>query len=82
MSVQGIEVLFQFLFIKIPQKINIIVSVCRIFSLQVPLAARTFVSFVYKPPVGVKVSLELKTIDVPLCTFDGTDEIPCEWPKN
>lgn len=52
-------------------------QVCaRIFSLHIPLAARTFVSFVYKPPVGVKVSLELKTIDVPLCTFDGTDEIP------
>ncbi|XP_051995166.1 cytosolic endo-beta-N-acetylglucosaminidase [Xyrauchen texanus] len=52
-------------------------EVCaRIFSLHVPLAARTFVSFVYKPPVGVKVSLELKTIDVPLCTFDGTEEIP------
>ncbi|CAM4357491.1 unnamed protein product [Leuciscus chuanchicus] len=51
-------------------------EVCaRIFSLHVPLAARTFVSFVYKPPVGVKVSLELKTIDVPLCTFNGTEEI-------
>lgn len=47
----------------------------RIFSLHVPLAARTFVSFVFKPPVGVKVSLELKTIDGPLCTFDGTEEI-------
>ncbi|XP_051744430.1 cytosolic endo-beta-N-acetylglucosaminidase [Ctenopharyngodon idella] len=51
-------------------------EVCaRIFSLHVPLAARTFVSFVYKPPVGVKVSLELKTIDVSLCTFKGTEEI-------
>ncbi|KAG1968327.1 cytosolic endo-beta-N-acetylglucosaminidase [Pimephales promelas] len=51
-------------------------EVCaRIFSLHVPLVARTFVSFVYKPPVGVKVSLELKTIDVPLCTFNGMEEI-------
>ncbi|KAA0705574.1 Cytosolic endo-beta-N-acetylglucosaminidase [Triplophysa tibetana] len=54
-------------------------DVCaRIFSLHVPLAARTFVSFVYKTSTQgvVKLSLELKTIDVPLCTFDGTDEIP------
>uniref|UniRef100_A0A8C2CKP7 Cytosolic endo-beta-N-acetylglucosaminidase n=1 Tax=Cyprinus carpio TaxID=7962 RepID=A0A8C2CKP7_CYPCA len=51
-------------------------EVCaRIFSLHVPLATRTFVSFVYKPPVGVKISLELKTIDGPLCTFDGMEEI-------
>ncbi|XP_067238336.1 cytosolic endo-beta-N-acetylglucosaminidase [Chanodichthys erythropterus] len=51
-------------------------EVCaRIFSLHVPLATKTFVSFVYKPPVGVKLSLELKTIDVPLCTFTGTEEI-------
>ncbi|KTG32049.1 hypothetical protein cypCar_00043923, partial [Cyprinus carpio] len=51
-------------------------EVCaRIFSLHIPLAPKTFVSFVYKPPVGVKISLELKTIDGPLCTFDGTEEI-------
>uniref|UniRef100_A0A673ICX0 Cytosolic endo-beta-N-acetylglucosaminidase n=1 Tax=Sinocyclocheilus rhinocerous TaxID=307959 RepID=A0A673ICX0_9TELE len=55
-------------------------EVCaRIFSLHVPLATRTFVSFVYKPPVGVKISLELKTIDGPLCTFDGMEEIAREW---
>uniref|UniRef100_A0A8C1C5P3 Cytosolic endo-beta-N-acetylglucosaminidase n=2 Tax=Cyprinus carpio TaxID=7962 RepID=A0A8C1C5P3_CYPCA len=55
-------------------------EVCaRIFSLHIPLAPKTFVSFVYKPPVGVKISLELKTIDGPLCTFDGTEEIAREW---
>lgn len=58
-------------------KKNFFLPLCRIFSLHVPLAARTFVSFVYKPPVGVKVSLELKTIDVSLCTFKGTEEIAC-----
>lgn len=51
-------------------------KVCaRIFSLHIPLAPKTFVSFVYKPPVGVNISLELKTIDGPLCTFDGMEEI-------
>lgn len=59
------------------QSNTFILPLCRIFSLHVPLAARTFVSFVYKSPVGVKVSLELKTIDVPLCTFNGTEEIAC-----
>ncbi|TRY59587.1 hypothetical protein DNTS_003878 [Danionella cerebrum] len=47
----------------------------RLFSLHVPLADRTFVSFVYKPPEGVKVSLELKTIDASLCTYGGIEEI-------
>ncbi|XP_050961845.1 LOW QUALITY PROTEIN: cytosolic endo-beta-N-acetylglucosaminidase [Labeo rohita] len=51
-------------------------EVCaRIFSVHVPLDTRLFVSFVYKPPVGVKISLELKTIDGPLCTFEGMEEI-------
>uniref|UniRef100_A0A6Q2XB34 Cytosolic endo-beta-N-acetylglucosaminidase n=1 Tax=Esox lucius TaxID=8010 RepID=A0A6Q2XB34_ESOLU len=40
-------------------------KVCaRIFSLQVPLSTRTFVSLIYKPSPGVTVSLELKTADI------------------
>ncbi|KAG9263996.1 cytosolic endo-beta-N-acetylglucosaminidase [Astyanax mexicanus] len=59
---------------KLPQNVS---KVCaRIFSLHVPLAMRTFISFIYKPSVGVSVSLELKTTDADLCTYTGREEIP------
>lgn len=47
----------------------------RIFSLNVPLASRTFVSLIYKPSAGVTVSLELKTSDAPLCTEKAAQDI-------
>ncbi|XP_031670057.1 cytosolic endo-beta-N-acetylglucosaminidase [Oncorhynchus kisutch] len=52
-------------------------KVCaRIFSLQVPLSSRVFVSLIYKPSPGVTVSLELKTADATLCTHRGVQDIP------
>uniref|UniRef100_A0A8K9USD1 Cytosolic endo-beta-N-acetylglucosaminidase n=1 Tax=Oncorhynchus mykiss TaxID=8022 RepID=A0A8K9USD1_ONCMY len=54
-------------------------KVCaRIFSLQVPLSSRVFVSLIYKPSPGVTVSLELKTADATLCTHRGVQDIPSE----
>lgn len=73
-----LEVLFSLEYKK-RQPNTLFLPLCRIFSLHIPLAPKTFVSFVYKPPVGVNISLELKTIDGPLCTFDGMEEIACEW---
>ncbi|XP_036446384.1 cytosolic endo-beta-N-acetylglucosaminidase [Colossoma macropomum] len=58
---------------KLPKSLPRIIA--RIFSLHVPLATRTFISFVYKPSLGVNVSLELKTTDAGLCTYSGTEEI-------
>ncbi|KAI3360301.1 hypothetical protein L3Q82_014624, partial [Scortum barcoo] len=40
----------------------------KIFSLHVPLASKTLVTLIYKQSTGIKVSLELKTIDASLCT--------------
>lgn len=40
----------------------------KIFSLHVPLAAKTLVIVVYKPSAGISVNLELKTTDASLCT--------------
>uniref|UniRef100_A0A3P8Y294 Cytosolic endo-beta-N-acetylglucosaminidase n=1 Tax=Esox lucius TaxID=8010 RepID=A0A3P8Y294_ESOLU len=52
-------------------------KVCaRIFSLQVPLSTRTFVSLIYKPSPGVTVSLELKTADANLCTLTASSVQP------
>ncbi|XP_066498622.1 cytosolic endo-beta-N-acetylglucosaminidase [Hoplias malabaricus] len=59
---------------KLPKSVTKVLA--RIFSVQIPLASRTFISLVYKPSVGVKVSLELKTKDAGLCTLTGTEEIP------
>ncbi|KAG9343709.1 hypothetical protein JZ751_013087 [Albula glossodonta] len=51
-------------------------KVCaRIFSLHVPLAPSSLVSFIYKPSEGVKVSLELKTTDATLCSYEGVQDI-------
>ncbi|KAL2101498.1 hypothetical protein ACEWY4_003259 [Coilia grayii] len=47
----------------------------RIFALHVPLATRTFVSFVYQPSEGVSVSLELKMADAALCSHTKTKDI-------
>ncbi|KAL0993577.1 hypothetical protein UPYG_G00109990 [Umbra pygmaea] len=52
-------------------------KVCaRMFSLQVPLSTRTFVSLIYKPSPGVTVSLELKTSDANLCTLTASSVQP------
>ncbi|XP_036408867.1 cytosolic endo-beta-N-acetylglucosaminidase isoform X1 [Megalops cyprinoides] len=52
-------------------------KVCaRIFSIHVPMAPSTLVSFIYKPSQGVKVSLELKTTDAALCSYEGVQDIP------
>ncbi|XP_078140863.1 cytosolic endo-beta-N-acetylglucosaminidase isoform X2 [Centroberyx gerrardi] len=57
----------------IPASLN---KVCaRIFSLHVPLASKTLVSFIYKPSAGITVSLELKTTDANLCTHKGIQDI-------
>ncbi|XP_071397021.1 cytosolic endo-beta-N-acetylglucosaminidase [Centroberyx affinis] len=57
----------------IPASLN---KVCaRIFSLHVPLASKTLVSFIYKPSAGITVSLELKTTDASLCTHKGIQDI-------
>uniref|UniRef100_A0AAY4AVR5 Cytosolic endo-beta-N-acetylglucosaminidase n=2 Tax=Denticeps clupeoides TaxID=299321 RepID=A0AAY4AVR5_9TELE len=51
-------------------------KVCaRIFSLHVPLATRTFVSFIYKVSDGVSLSLELKLADAALCTHSNTEDV-------
>ncbi|XP_061080707.1 LOW QUALITY PROTEIN: cytosolic endo-beta-N-acetylglucosaminidase [Conger conger] len=52
-------------------------KVCaRIFSLHVPLASRTLVSFVYKPSESVRVALELQTTDAALCSSEPVQEVP------
>ncbi|KAJ8251742.1 hypothetical protein GJAV_G00224940 [Gymnothorax javanicus] len=48
----------------------------RIFSLHIPLAPKTLVSFIYKPSNSVSVALELKTTDAALCTYEGVHDIP------
>ncbi|KAJ8345547.1 hypothetical protein SKAU_G00297400 [Synaphobranchus kaupii] len=51
-------------------------KVCaRIFSLHIPLASSTLVSFIYKPSDRVTVGLELKTTDAALCSFEGIQDI-------
>uniref|UniRef100_A0A667YW64 Cytosolic endo-beta-N-acetylglucosaminidase n=1 Tax=Myripristis murdjan TaxID=586833 RepID=A0A667YW64_9TELE len=61
----------------IPASLN---KVCaRIFSLHVPLASNTLVSFIYKPSAGITVSLELKTTDASLCTHQGIRDINCKF---
>ncbi|XP_066560735.1 cytosolic endo-beta-N-acetylglucosaminidase isoform X2 [Amia ocellicauda] len=61
---------------KIPSK-HSTVSV-RLFSVHVAIPRKTFVSFIYKleDSPGVKVSLELKTINAPLCSYQGVEDIP------
>ncbi|KAG5832999.1 hypothetical protein ANANG_G00297210 [Anguilla anguilla] len=52
-------------------------KVCaRIFSVHIPLASRTLVSFIYKSSEGVTVGLELKTTDAALCSYEGVQDVP------
>ncbi|KAM6966085.1 cytosolic endo-beta-N-acetylglucosaminidase [Tautogolabrus adspersus] len=47
----------------------------KIFSLHVPLAAKTLVSVIYKPSAGISASLELKTTDASLCTHMDIQDV-------
>uniref|UniRef100_A0AAQ5Y978 Cytosolic endo-beta-N-acetylglucosaminidase n=1 Tax=Amphiprion ocellaris TaxID=80972 RepID=A0AAQ5Y978_AMPOC len=53
-----------------------ITPVCaKIFSLQVPLALKTLVTFIFKASPGITVSLELKTTDASQCTHVDVQEV-------
>uniref|UniRef100_UPI0037E87BA4 cytosolic endo-beta-N-acetylglucosaminidase n=1 Tax=Semicossyphus pulcher TaxID=241346 RepID=UPI0037E87BA4 len=47
----------------------------KIFSLHVPLAAKTLVSVIHKASAGISVSLELKTTDASLCTHMNVQDV-------
>ncbi|XP_054464281.1 cytosolic endo-beta-N-acetylglucosaminidase isoform X2 [Anoplopoma fimbria] len=47
----------------------------KILSLHVPLASKTLVTLIYKPSPGIKVFLELKTTDAPLCTHMDVQDV-------
>nr|XP_006635444.2 PREDICTED: cytosolic endo-beta-N-acetylglucosaminidase isoform X1 [Lepisosteus oculatus] len=50
----------------------------RLFSLHSTIPTKTFVSFTYKleESPNVKVALELKTIDAPVCLYQGIEDVP------
>ncbi|XP_034045574.1 cytosolic endo-beta-N-acetylglucosaminidase [Thalassophryne amazonica] len=47
----------------------------KIFSLHLPLAAKTLVVFIYKQSNGISVSLKLNITDVSLCTYGDIQDV-------